>query len=103
MKGHAAVDHSSRMTSDLLARGASPGRDSRIGPGYTPPGQAGKRVFAAIPARNEAPAIGGVVAGLTGHADVVVVVDDGSADETADAARRAGAEVLRHAINRGQG
>src|SRR5262249_28459340 len=32
-----------------------------------------------------------------------VVVDDGSADETAEVAARAGAEVLRHPINLGQG
>jgi glycosyltransferase involved in cell wall biosynthesis len=33
----------------------------------------------------------------------VVVVDDGSADATAELAARAGAEVLRHPINLGQG
>ncbi len=33
----------------------------------------------------------------------VVVVDDGSLDATSDAARQAGAMVLRHIINRGQG
>jgi glycosyltransferase involved in cell wall biosynthesis len=34
---------------------------------------------------------------------LVVVVDDGSADATADVARRAGAAVMRHARNRGKG
>lgn len=33
----------------------------------------------------------------------VVVVDDGSTDATGDAARFAGATVLRHSVNRGQG
>ena len=33
----------------------------------------------------------------------VIVVDDGSADETAKRAEEAGAKVLRHIINRGQG
>ncbi len=35
--------------------------------------------------------------------DLVVVVDDGSADATAEVARAAGAVVLRHARNRGKG
>jgi glycosyltransferase involved in cell wall biosynthesis len=33
----------------------------------------------------------------------VVVIDDGSSDETATVARKAGAIVLRHTLNRGQG
>jgi glycosyltransferase involved in cell wall biosynthesis len=35
--------------------------------------------------------------------DAVVVVDDGSPDDTAREAEAAGAVVLRHAVNRGQG
>ena len=35
--------------------------------------------------------------------DAVVVVDDGSSDRTADFAARAGAILLKHIINRGQG
>lgn len=57
-----------------------------------------------IPARNEAGRIGATVRAastLTG-ADVVVVVDDGSADETADLAAAAGARVIRHTRNRGK-
>ena len=56
-----------------------------------------------IPAYNEAEAIGGVVAELAAKGHSVVVVDDGSTDATGDVARRHGATVLRHAINRGQG
>jgi glycosyltransferase involved in cell wall biosynthesis len=58
-----------------------------------------------IPARNEADRIRATVtaaAGLAG-AGLVVVVDDGSTDATADLARRAGAAVMRHARNRGKG
>jgi threonine dehydrogenase-like Zn-dependent dehydrogenase len=57
-----------------------------------------------IPAWNEAGRIGATVRAastLTG-ADVVVVVDDGSADETAQLAAAAGARVVRHARNRGK-
>ncbi|HEX8409966.1 MAG TPA: glycosyltransferase family 2 protein [Thermoanaerobaculia bacterium] len=56
-----------------------------------------------IPAYNEAEAIGAVVAELVARGHEVIVVDDGSRDSTADVAKRQGAIVLRHAINRGQG
>jgi glycosyltransferase involved in cell wall biosynthesis len=56
-----------------------------------------------IAAYNEARAIGGVLAELASLPYRVVVVDDGSADATAELAARAGAEVLRHPINLGQG
>ncbi len=55
-----------------------------------------------VPAYNEEKTIGSVVRSLFGHADQVVVVDDGSSDRTAIEAS-AGAVVLRHEINRGQG
>jgi polyprenyl-phospho-N-acetylgalactosaminyl synthase len=65
------------------------------------PPQAG--VIAVIAAYHEEQAIEAVVRDLAPQVSEVVVVDDGSRDGTADAARRAGAVVLRHAINRGQG
>ena len=40
---------------------------------------------------------------LKGRFPHVIVVDDGSTDATAEAAQRAGALVVRHLINRGQG
>lgn len=55
-----------------------------------------------MPARDEAPRIANVVEGARRHLPVVVV-DDGSGDGTGDAARAAGAEVLRHPACRGKG
>lgn len=49
---------------------------------------------------------GGVIADVVRPLAVsyhVVVVDDGSRDDTAERARVAGAAVMRHSINRGQG
>jgi glycosyltransferase involved in cell wall biosynthesis len=57
-----------------------------------------------IPAYNEADRVAGTVsaASTLPGVDLVVVVDDGSRDETARVAREAGAVVLRHARNRGK-
>lgn len=52
-------------------------------------------IAAVIPARDEAPSVGGVVAALVAAGvGRVVVVDNGSADDTAGQARRAGADVV---------
>jgi glycosyltransferase involved in cell wall biosynthesis len=58
---------------------------------------------AVIPAFNEARSITAVVAGVRGTVAHVIVVDDGSSDDTAYRARAAGAEVLVHGVNRGKG
>jgi glycosyltransferase involved in cell wall biosynthesis len=63
---------------------------------------AGTGVWIVVPAYNEATVIHDVVRSL-GTRHRVVVVDDGSRDRTADVAHAAGATVLRHAINLGQG
>jgi glycosyltransferase involved in cell wall biosynthesis len=44
-----------------------------------------------------------VIEGIKGYALAIVVVDDGSTDATAEIARAAGVQVLRHPINRGKG
>lgn len=55
-----------------------------------------------IPAKNEPATIGDVVRGALVHAARVLVVDGSSSDETSEAAREAGAEVLRDS-GRGKG
>ncbi len=59
-------------------------------------------VVALIPAHDEAPRIGPVVAAAA-RVLPVVVVDDGSSDETARVAEEAGATVLRQRPNQGKG
>ena len=56
-----------------------------------------------IPLFNEATMIGEVVAAARTRFEHVVCVDDGSTDGSGDAARAAGARVLRHPVNLGQG
>ena len=60
-------------------------------------------VCVVVPAYNEAGSITEVVTSLRAHFPHVVCVDDGSVDETSLLARAAGATVLRHVVNRGQG
>ena len=56
-----------------------------------------------IPAYNEERTIAEVVTEAVKIADRVVVVDDGSRDQCGELARKAGALVVRHSINRGLG
>jgi glycosyltransferase involved in cell wall biosynthesis len=58
---------------------------------------------AIVPAFNEAGTIADVVTGLHGLVSHVLIVDDGSTDETAERARAAGAEVLSRGTNTGKG
>ena len=58
---------------------------------------------AIVPTYNEAKKIGSVIRSLFSRVDLVVVVDDGSNDKTVQEAKKAGATVLEHKINRGQG
>jgi glycosyltransferase involved in cell wall biosynthesis len=60
-------------------------------------------VWIVVPAYNEASVIGDVVADIRSVFDHVVLVDDGSKDNTGDIALRAGAHVVPHPVNLGQG
>ena len=66
------------------------------------------RLLVFLPALDEAATIADVIAGIpreiegVGSTDVLVI-DDGSRDDTAARAREAGAEVIRHDVTRGVG
>jgi glycosyltransferase involved in cell wall biosynthesis len=60
-------------------------------------------IWVIVPAYNEGPRLGTTLASLCPLWPNVVVVDDGSRDDTAAVARRHPVWLLRHIINRGQG
>jgi len=78
-----------------------PDRDYARGVNRRPSPQ---RVAVVIPAKDESARIAATVraARAIPHVDLVVVVDDGSSDETQHIARAAGAVVVRHSVNRGK-
>ena len=61
------------------------------------------RCVVVVPLFNEETVITGVVTDLQKHFSRIVCVDDGSSDGSAEAARRAGATVIAHPMNLGQG
>lgn len=61
------------------------------------------RIIAVIPCLNEAAFISDIVVKALKYVERVFVVDDGSSDRTAEVARQAGAEVIRHEKRRGAG
>jgi glycosyltransferase involved in cell wall biosynthesis len=58
---------------------------------------------AVVPAYNNESSINALVREVRSYVDCVVVVDDGSTDETSTEAFAAGAQVYRHEVNRGKG
>ncbi len=60
-------------------------------------------VWVVVPAFNESTVIGDVIADLRSEFDHLVCVDDGSTDGTGQIALRAGAHLVRHPVNLGQG
>lgn len=67
-------------------------------------GRSRQRVAVVIPAKDESRRIAATVrsARAIPHVDLVLVVDDGSEDNTQHVAREAGAVVVRHSHNRGK-
>jgi glycosyltransferase involved in cell wall biosynthesis len=63
------------------------------------------RYLAVVPAYNEAATVGGVIRSIREHAPDfdILVIDDGSTDDTAGVAEASGARVLRHPFNLGIG
>ena len=61
------------------------------------------RPCAVIPVFNHAASVARVVRETTARLEPVLVVDDGSTDGSGEAAAAAGAELLRHPMNRGKG
>ena len=61
------------------------------------------KTLAAIPCHDEGLAIGSVVLKARKYVDEVLVVDDGSADDTVEVAEEAGAVVVSHGVNMGYG
>ncbi|MCB9853377.1 MAG: glycosyltransferase family 2 protein [Phycisphaerales bacterium] len=59
--------------------------------------------FVVVPAFNEGPALGAVIREIRTIIPNVVVVNDGSRDDTGSIARRCATYTLTHLINRGQG
>ncbi|MBE9474392.1 MAG: glycosyltransferase family 2 protein, partial [Chloroflexi bacterium] len=76
-------------------------RTDRIEPSGEKP--QGLKLVVVIPAYNEARFIGSTVLKALDFTDYVLVVDDGSDDETARIAEAAGASVVRHECNLGKG
>ncbi|KUG21117.1 glycosyltransferase (family 2) [hydrocarbon metagenome] len=65
--------------------------------------QRAKRTLVAIPCYNEEVAIGSLVLMARRYVDEVLVVDDGSTDDTVNIAREAGALVISHGSQQGKG
>jgi glycosyltransferase involved in cell wall biosynthesis len=61
------------------------------------------KIIAGMPAFNEAKYIGSLVLQTRQYVDEVIVVDDGSTDNTAEIASLAGARVIKHPKNQGYG
>lgn len=78
------------LAAGRFARGARRSAPLRPGPRWAGAGQ----VTVVVPARDEARRVGPCVRSLVGQGARVLVVDDGSSDDTAAVARAGGAEVI---------
>jgi glycosyltransferase involved in cell wall biosynthesis len=69
----------------------------------TTPSAAETAIWIVVPAFNEGPRLAETLLALKAFGDHVIVVDDGSSDDTAEVALAKAGWVLRHLINCGQG
>lgn len=76
---------------------------SSPGPVNDPDSSSNIHTLVAMPAYNEEKFIAKTVVGAKRYADAVLVVDDGSQDETVEIARALGAIVVQHQENQGYG
>ncbi|WP_436932526.1 DPM/DPG synthase family glycosyltransferase [Halosimplex halobium] len=68
-----------------------------------PPSKQESHLIVGIPVYNEEETVQNVVSGSSQYSDTVIVIDDGSEDDTSRRASEAGATVLRHETNKGYG
>ena len=61
------------------------------------------KTIAIIPAYNEESTISDVIKGTSQFVDEILVINDGSTDNTSDIAKSAGATVIDNIVNRGLG
>ena len=61
------------------------------------------KIWAVIPAYNEEKNIGSIIKETKRHINKIIVVDDGSKDNTSKAAKESNVPVLRHIVNLGKG
>lgn len=61
------------------------------------------RIVAVIPAYNEEKALADVISKTSQYVDEIIVINDGSADRTAEVALEAGAQLINHPTNLGKG
>lgn len=66
-------------------------------------GTSPQNITVVLPAFNEEVSIGSIVLLTKHYSDNVIVVDDGSSDRTVIIARKAGAQVIVHEVNKGKG
>jgi len=77
--------------------------EQAVSPKRTGSRKEAKKVVVLIPAFNAEPTVGDVVSGARRYLPNVLVVNDGSTDETGAEAEKAGARVVSHKVQMGKG